>query len=64
MTFEKTASVSSVKEPGGEVVYTLTIVNESLADSFTVQSLVDDVFGDVTQIQGDISATTCVVPRH
>ena len=63
VTFEKTANVSSVKEPGGEVIYTLRVTNESIADSFNVETLVDDRFGEVTQVQGAISATTCSVPQ-
>ncbi len=53
----KSADPSSVPEPGGDVVFTVRIENTSAADSVTVESLVDDLRGDLNG-QG-----TCAVPQ-
>jgi hypothetical protein len=53
---------SSVNEPGGSVTYTVEITNNSPFASVTISSLVDDRFGSLTQVQGLISATDCMVP--
>ncbi|OZG72944.1 hypothetical protein BTA51_13365 [Hahella sp. CCB-MM4] len=45
------------------VTYEVTVTNDSDAEALTVTTLVDDMFGDVTMVQGDVSATTCVVPQ-
>jgi len=42
------------------VTYKVVITNESVSsDPLTVDSLTDDEFGDITQIQGDVLDTTC-----
>ncbi len=58
----KTANPTSLPEPGGSVLFTLVVRNTSAVDSITVTSLVDDVHGDVTNVAGTITATTCLVP--
>ena len=53
----KTATPSSVAEPGGDVTYTFTVNNLSSVDAVTIDSLIDNVFGDLDG-QGD-----CSVPQ-
>jgi hypothetical protein len=43
--------------------YTVTVSNDSDAESLTISSLMDDKFGDVTVVAGDIQSTTCSVPQ-
>ena len=50
----KTANRPSVPESGGDVTYTLLVENQT-AEPVTLNSLVDDPFGDVTQL----AVTTC-----
>ena len=57
ITVVKSASPTSVAEPGGTVTYTVTITNTSAADTVTITSLMDDVAGDLNG-QG-----TCSVPQ-
>jgi cysteine-rich repeat protein len=58
----KTANPTEVDEPGGSVTFSVTVQN-NLAVNVTVESLFDDVFGDVTLMQGAVQATTCSVPQ-
>ena len=57
IVLEKSADVVEVPESGGDVTFTVTVVNES-AESVTLTSLVDDVFGDLDGV-GD-----CSVPQE
>jgi hypothetical protein len=52
-----------VPEPGGSVTFTVRIDNDSVSeDPVTVQSLTDDIYGDVTDAQNlAIESTTCSV---
>ena len=50
----KTADVGSVTEPGGDVTFTFEVENASPADSVRVDTVVDDVYGDLS---GDCDAT-------
>ncbi|MEM7132294.1 MAG: hypothetical protein AAF702_38685 [Chloroflexota bacterium] len=43
----KSANVSEVMEPGGDVTFTLTIQNNSPVDTVEINSVIDDQFGDV-----------------
>ena len=53
-------NVGSVNEPGGSIVFAVSVENTSVStDPVTLTSLIDDVYGDVTQVQGDVTATTC-----
>ena len=56
---------ASVNEPGGEVTFPVSVTNDSLdpATIVTIDTLSDDIYGDITQVQGDITATTCSVPQ-
>ncbi|WP_440056552.1 DUF7507 domain-containing protein (plasmid) [Pseudoalteromonas sp. T1lg65] len=45
------------------VTYQVTVSNDSDAEPLTLTSLIDDKFGDITVIAGDIQSTTCSVPQ-
>jgi len=55
----KQSNVESVSEPGGIVEYTVSVQNTSSVDTLTIDSLVDTVYGDVTEIEG----STCQLPQ-
>lgn len=55
----KTANPTSVDEPGGQVTFTFTANNISLVDTVTIDTLTDDIYGDLTAIQG----SNCSVPQ-
>lgn len=63
VAFDKSVSPTTVKEPGGQVEYTLKVTNKSAADAFLVTSLTDDIFGDVTTAHDQILSTNCSVPQ-
>jgi uncharacterized repeat protein (TIGR01451 family) len=48
----KTASPTSLDEPGGRATFTITVNNLSTVDSVTINSLDDTIFGDLTS-KGD-----------
>ncbi|MFO7696441.1 MAG: hypothetical protein R6X16_04705 [Anaerolineae bacterium] len=48
---DKSASPTSLNEPGGDVTFTVVVYNDS-AEAVTLTSLVDDVYGDLNG-QGD-----------
>jgi uncharacterized repeat protein (TIGR01451 family)/LPXTG-motif cell wall-anchored protein len=52
----KTANLATVPETGGNVTFTVSVTNQS-AESVTLDSLVDDVFGDLD------GAGSCAVPQ-
>ena len=53
----KTADPTSIAEPGGPITFTVMVTNTSAVDTVTIDSLVDDVAGDLNG-QG-----TCSVPQ-
>ena len=57
MSVDKSANPAEVPEPGADVVFSVTVTNDSTADAITLDSLVDDVHGDLDG-QGD-----CSVPQ-
>jgi hypothetical protein len=61
----KTASPTAVDEPGEAVTYQLSVTNIGIDPNnpVTLSSLMDDLYGDVTQVQGAITATTCALPQ-
>jgi hypothetical protein len=59
----KSANPQSVNSPGGTVTFTAQVQNTSATESLRVTSLVDDIYGDITQVSGDITGTTCAVPQ-
>jgi hypothetical protein len=61
----KTATPTSVSEPGGVVTFDVTVQNTGIDpnNSVTLDSLSDDIYGDITLVQGDLLSTTCSVPQ-
>jgi uncharacterized repeat protein (TIGR01451 family) len=60
LSVSKTASPGSVAEPGGVITFTVTVENTSAAETVTLVSLVDDVFGDLLDPGNDaVEDTTC-----
>ena len=55
----KTANPTTVSEPGGNVTFNFVVNNLSTADSVTIDSLIDTVYGDLTTVAG----STCSVPQ-
>ncbi|MGD8588037.1 MAG: hypothetical protein PVG22_04320 [Chromatiales bacterium] len=65
LAVNKTASPTSVDEPSGAVTYTVSVSNNGVDpnNSVTLNTLDDDIYGDITKVQGDILTTTCSVPQ-
>jgi hypothetical protein len=61
----KDADPTSVNEPGGSVTFTVTVTNTGIDPNnpVTLNSLLDNIYGDITMVQGDITATDCAVPQ-
>ncbi len=57
ITVTKTASPTTVAEPGGTITFTIRVDNTSTVDSVTISSLADDIHGNLAG-QGD-----CAVPQ-
>jgi hypothetical protein len=62
ISVNKSASPTAVDKPGGVVSFTITTTNDSGSDSVTVTAIMDDVYGDVTDVtNAAITGTTCAV---
>ena len=61
----KTATPTTVNEPGGNVQFDVAVTNTGIDpnNDVTLNTLDDSIYGDITQIQGDIISTTCTVPQ-
>jgi hypothetical protein len=61
----KTATPTTVDEPGGTVQFDVAVTNTGIDpnNDVTLDTLSDDIYGDITQVQGDILSTTCSVPQ-
>lgn len=57
----KTADPTSLPEPGGTVTFTVEVTNTSAVDTVTIDSLVDDVAGDLDG-QGSCSVPQVLAP--
>jgi hypothetical protein len=57
----KSATPDNVDEPGGNVRYDVTVANDVVDPSnrVTLTQMIDDVYGDITAVHGDITDTTC-----
>ncbi|WP_163835361.1 DUF7507 domain-containing protein [Spartinivicinus ruber] len=44
--------------------YQVTVTNSSDAEVLSVNTLMDDQFGDITKVQGKVKTTTCTVPQQ
>ena len=54
----KTASPTSIQEPGGNATFSVSVKNTSAVDTVTITSLTDDVYGNLD------GKGTCDVPQH
>lgn len=60
----KTGSPLSLDEPGGQVTYSVEILNTGNVDGLQLTSLTDNIYGDITTAShDDITATTCALPQ-
>lgn len=60
LSVEKTASPDQVPETGGEVTYTVRIENIAEFESVVIETIVDDIFGDLADASNpDVTETTC-----
>ena len=62
----KTATPTSVNEPGEPVTFAVSVTNTGIDpdNSVTLNSLMDNIYGDITTTGHDgITATTCAVPQ-
>ena len=57
ITVTKTATPTSIQEPGGNVTFAVSVKNTSAVDSVTISSLTDDVYGNLD------GKGTCDVPQ-
>jgi len=55
-TLSKTASSNTCRI---DTVYDVVVTNASAIDTLTLNTLADDVYGNITQVQGAILSTTC-----
>jgi hypothetical protein len=60
ITVTKTALTAEVPETGGSATYSVTVKNNNIVRPVTLTSLTDAPFGNITQVQGAVTATTCV----
>ncbi len=51
----------NVAETGGSVTYSVSVKNLAQVSSVTLDSLTDDLYGDITSIHDSITATTCTL---
>ncbi|NOR40044.1 MAG: hypothetical protein GQ537_02390, partial [Gammaproteobacteria bacterium] len=63
ITVIKDAIPTEVNEPGNAVKFDVSVTNDSLFADVTIDSLSDDVYGNITVAAGDITSTTCTVPQ-
>ena len=60
----KDVTPSVMPEPGGAATFDVVVTVPAWSgESVRVTSLVDDVFGDITAVQGLVRSTTCVLPQ-
>ena len=63
ITLTKTASQTELPWPGGDVTFTVQVQNVSPVDTVWINRLTDSIYGDLTQVAGELLATTCSVPQ-
>ncbi|AZZ93860.1 hypothetical protein EUZ85_25335 [Hahella sp. KA22] len=62
----KTASPTTLTEPGGTVTFSVSVTNVGVdpSNSVTMNTLTDDIYGDITMAGHDgIISTTCATPQ-
>lgn len=63
ITVDKTATPTSVTAPGAPVTFNVVVTNTANT-AVDITTLTDDKFGDITSVQGAITATTCTVTQN
>lgn len=65
VNFNNVAPAATLTKDASMVVVTfdVTVTNDSDAEALTLDLLDDDMFGNITEVQGDIQSTTCAVPQ-
>jgi uncharacterized repeat protein (TIGR01451 family) len=64
ITVTKRASAKSVIAPGADVVFTVEVQNTSTVDAFTLQSLVDSVYGNLLDVSNPrLKSNSCQSAR-
>jgi len=58
----KEASPTEVDEPGGDVTFSVEVKNTSPFATFTLESLIDDIYGDITLISDGCSVPQTLAP--
>lgn len=58
-TLTKTATAIACQV---DATYAVVVTNGSAQDTLTLNTLIDDVYGDITQVQGNVISTTCGQP--
>lgn len=62
ITVDKVATTPTVFETGGSVTYSVAVTNNAQVSSVTLDSLIDDLYGDITTTgHNGITATTCTL---
>ncbi len=61
LTVQKTATPTTRPEPGGEFTFDVLVVNISPVPVL-LTSLHDSIYGDLTQVTGRMTGTTCALP--
>ena len=57
----KTATPETVPNPGADVTFNISVKNTSMLDPVMITELTDSIYGDITQVQGKVRSTTCVL---
>jgi hypothetical protein len=63
ITVVKDATPTEVDEPGNAVKFDVSVANDSLFAEVAIDTLSDDIYGNITLVAGDITSTTCTVPQ-
>jgi hypothetical protein len=56
---EKSATPTQVPEPGGTVTYTVQITNPAMVESVIIDSIVDDLYGNLGVANPNVTDNTC-----
>ena len=59
ISVDKSAAPTQVPEPGGTVTFTVQITNPAVVESVTIDSIVDDVYGDLGGANPNVTDNTC-----
>lgn len=63
LSLEVIPATTSLSEPGGEVEYTVRVINESASSSIVINQMLASTFGPLTAESDTILDTSCVLPQ-